>query len=72
MGVETLSNNDLAAANNGMTGFGTVNQSNSAYQPLLNQGLIDAAGMPVDKETLLTALKREINKRINDGSWATI
>lgn len=59
----------LAAANNGITGFGSLDKGSIAYQPLLDAVLIREDGRPCDGETLGQALDFVINKRLDAGTF---
>lgn len=69
MALERMDNIVLAAANNGLTGFGRLNERNLAYKPFLDASLIREDGVAYDKETLLDALSFEINRRVENKTF---
>ena len=69
MSLRTFSDGELAALNNALTGFGHVPEQNIGYKRAVDGSLLKLSGHPWDKESLLTALSFEINRRVDAGTW---
>ena len=67
MALRRMPNFTLAAANNGITGFGKV--PNGVRKDLLDADLINDDGTPKDSESLLAALSLVINERVEMGMF---
>ncbi len=67
--LENFTNEILASANNGLTGFGKLAESNQSYQGFLTYDLIKEDGKPVAREPLLSALSLVISRRVESGEW---
>ena len=68
LSISELDNDILAAANNGINGFGNIGKGNQAFKPMRNLGLIDDSGKAIDDE-LSEALTFEVNKRVQAGKF---
>lgn len=69
--IITLSHFDnviIAAANNGINGFGSIGEGNLSYMPMLEASLISEDGKAI-ADSLPDALLFEVNKRIEAGTF---
>jgi hypothetical protein len=69
MAIKDMDSIVLAAAYNGLTGFGYIDPRNIAFTPMYEAALINENGKPRDEENLLAALSMAINQRNDDGRW---
>ena len=68
--LRKLSNTEVAAANNAITGFGRIDKQNVSYESLLDLDLIDDNGKPKDnKDALEKALSLTIQERLESGKF---
>jgi len=59
----------LAAANNALTQWRTINPEVIAYKPFLHMGIIKEGGSPHALEETLAALDLVIQNRLRAGTW---
>lgn len=69
LSLKDLDNDLLAAANNGINGFGKIHPQNKSYPIMLELGLIKENGFPVDNQ-LSEALSFEVNDRFEKGIFS--
>jgi hypothetical protein len=62
-------NDDLAALNLALQGFGVIHKLNRSFGPAYESALIDEVGKPIDKDSLIAAASCEINKRVSEGTF---
>ena len=67
--VGNLSNQEIAAFNLAITGFGKVAEGNCSYAPALKAGLIKECGSVLALEKTKQATAVIINQRMRDGTF---
>jgi hypothetical protein len=63
-----MDNITIVVAYNALTGWGAIEHDSHAYQPFFEAVLIRENGIPHDRESLLSALEFEINRRLKTES----
>ena len=69
LSLKNFTNEELAAFNLSITGFGKINKLNKAYSKALNCSFINIDGNPESglKELLIEASSYEVNRRVKEG-----
>lgn len=67
--IRTLSNDELAAANNAIQEFGRVPKENIAHEKLVKLKIIKDNGNPWDAESTQDAFAYEVNRRVKAGTF---
>lgn len=71
MALEDVSNHELAAMNNAIQSFGKLATSNMAFETAVKLQLVKPNGEPFELEALQLACAREVNRRVDAGTFFT-
>lgn len=71
LALEGVSNKKLAAMNNAIQSFGKLDTSNIAFETAVELQLVKPSGEPFELDALQLACAREVNRRVDAGTFLT-